>query len=382
MLNTTEILAHLEREGIRFFTGVPDSLLKELCSCMMDTLLKKNHIIAANEGGAVALAAGHYLATGMPALVYMQNSGQGNAINPLISLADHEVYGIPMLLLVGWRGEPGVKDEPQHIKQGRITCALFDAMEIRYEILSKDVLVAKEQISELVCFIREQKRPAALLVRAGTFTQREAVADRLPLVDTQPERFMRREEAIRRILLYVPENAVIVSTTGHISRELYEIREEHKGEHHRDFLTVGSMGHASQIAMGIALARPDLPVFCIDGDGAAIMHMGALAILAQSGCRNLYHIVLNNGVHGSVGGQPTVGFQIDFCRIAEGGGYVHVGSAHTPEQLEVALERFSNSFGTSFLEIRVGKEHRSTLGRPKTTPAENERALLTFLGVS
>ena len=317
--------------------------------------------------------------SGAPALVYMQNAGQGNAFNPLVSLAAPEVYGIPMLLLVGWRGEPGGKDELQHVKQGIITRRIFEGMDIPCEILSEGWSEAEGQLARIVGDIRAREAPAALLVRGGTFQSSTASVDgesdgrdrRLPLS---------REAAIERVLACAPEGAVFVSTTGHISRELYECRERKGMSHDRDFLTVGSMGHASQIAMGLALSRPDRPVLCLDGDGSVLMHMGALAIIGQSSCRNLYHVVLNNGAHDSVGGQRTVALQVDLVKIAEACGYRRVAAARIFEEIEEALGSFSRKEGPSFLEIRVNRGHRDDLGRPRSSPQRNKRALMGAMG--
>ena len=372
MLDPDVFLNKLCDLGIVFFAGVPDSLLQNFCAALGE-LPGRMQVTAANEGGAVALAAGHYLGTGAPALVYMQNSGQGNAFNPLVSLAVPEVCGIPMLLLVGWRGEPGERDEPQHVKQGAITRRIFEGMDIPCEILSEDWSGAEEQLERIIGDVRMREMPVALLVRRGTFRKGAAPTEaarqelRLPLS---------REEAIERVLAFAPRGAVFVSTTGHISRELYECRERNGMSHDRDFLTVGSMGHASQIAMGLALSRPDQAVFCLDGDGAVLMHMGALALVGQSGCRNLYHVVLNNGAHDSVGGQRTVALQIDLPKIAEACGYRHVAAVCLSEELEGALEPFVRSSGPSFLEIRVGRGHRENLGRPQEAPERNKRALM------
>lgn len=373
MLTPSEFHSACAAAGIRFFTGVPDSLLKDFCAWALARLTAGSHIIAASEGGAVGLAAGHYLATGRPALVYMQNSGQGNAVNPLLSLADPEVYGLPMLLLVGWRGEPGVHDEPQHVKQGRVTRALFKAMEIPCEILSPEPAAAAAQVARLAALARREKRPVALLVRAGAFSKYPAP------VSAGPGHVFTREEAIAAIVSRLPSRAVIVSTTGHISRELYEYRERSGSGHARDFLTVGSMGHASQIALGIALARPRRQVYCLDGDGALLMHMGALALIGSSCCANLRHIVLNNGAHGSVGGQPTAALAVSLTGIARACGYARALSANSPGGLKRSLPLLAAARGPAFLEVRVSGGARADLGRPAGSPAENKAAFIRFL---
>ncbi|MHC1569547.1 MAG: phosphonopyruvate decarboxylase, partial [Candidatus Syntropharchaeales archaeon] len=286
--------------------------------------------------------------------------------------ADPEVYGIPMLIMVGWRGEPGTKDEPQHMKQGRITPSLLDTMEIPTFLLDGRT-DPRSVIPEACEVMRERGAPVALLVRAGTFQR----YDRMPIVETYP---MSREEALKVILDCLDPKDIIVSTTGKTSRELYECREARGEGHERDFLTVGSMGHASSIAMGLAKARPERRIVCIDGDGAVIMHMGAMATIGQKGPGNLLHIVINNGVHDSVGGQPTVGFDVDMVSIAKGCGYSDTACVHEPEQIREAVDRICNQQDPSFIEVRVSTGAREDLGRPTTMPKENRDALMRRLG--
>ena len=363
----------LKENGTGFFTGVPDSLLKSFCAYLTDTAGSKNHIIAANEGCAVGLAAGYYFATGNVPLVYMQNSGLGNTVNPLLSLADREVYSVPLLLVIGWRGEPNVHDEPQHIKQGRVTCSLLDAMEIPYCVLSDEETEAKLQLEKAYSHIKALSSPYAIVVRKGIFD-----SYKLKTNEAVPAE-MSREEAIEKIVLNAPSNACFVSTTGMASRELYELRDKHGQGHAKDFLTVGSMGHASQIALGIALTKEDKPVFCIDGDGAAIMHLGGLTAIGSQRPKNMVHIVLNNGAHDSVGGQPTVGRKINLCAVAQACGYDKVVSVKTLEELQSRLKELCINSGSVFIEVLVSKGARADLGRPKSSPIENKKAFMEFL---
>ena len=366
MIPCNDFLNWLETAGIDFFAGVPDSLLKDFCACLADTRPPASQVIAANEGGAVALAAGHWLATRRPALVYMQNSGQGNAVNPLASLADPDVYSIPMLLLVGWRGEPGVHDEPQHVKQGKITLSLFATLGIPTSVLPDDEPAALALAAAAVAQSLAESRPVALVVRKGLFAP-HALQNTPADIAT-----LRGEGAIETVLAAHPPSAVVVSSTGLISREVYETRERRGEGHSRDFLTVGSMGHALMIALGIAQAQPSRPVVRLDGDGASIMQMGNLAIAGQSACPNLFHIVLNNAAHDSVGGQPTVGGAIDLPAIAAACGYRLAPSLDT-------LFAPSPSPSPSFLEIRVAKGARSDLGRPKEPPQTNTALFMETL---
>lgn len=363
----------LKNFGIDFYAGVPDSLLKNLCAYITDHAEKKNNIIAANEGGAVGLAAGYYLATGKVPVVYMQNSGLGNTVNPLMSLTDKEVYNIPILLIIGWRGEPGIHDEPQHVKQGKVTIPLLDAMGIKHEILTSEESKLEEQINRAVNYMVKTKESFALVVRKGTF-------DNYTLKNKESDQYpMTRESAIQMVAASMKEKDIAVSTTGKISRELFEYREA-VGEHHeRDFLTVGSMGHASQIALGIALNKPDRNVYCFDGDGATIMHMGGLAIIGSMQPKNYYHILFNNGVHDSVGGQPTVGYKINVPTIAKACGYKTILSVNNVELLKNTLQTLTDNEAPLYLEIRVKKGARENLGRPTTTPIQNKEALMDFL---
>lgn len=373
MLSPKIFIESLAAKGIDFFAGVPDSLLKNVCAFISDTLDDRHNIIAANEGGAIGLAAGHYLATGHIPCVYMQNSGEGNAINPLASLTDREVYNIPVLLVIGWRGEPGVHDEPQHVKQGKVTIPLLDAMGIRNEILSQDEEDFRRQLDEAVRYMTETGEAFALIVRKNTF---EPYSLQRNEVNEYP---LSREEAIQTVASSLGPKDVIVSTTGMISRELFEYRAALSQGHERDFLTVGSMGHASQIALGIALERTDRKVWCFDGDGAALMHLGSMAIVADKAPANFVHVVFNNGAHDSVGGQPTVGLKVSLTGIAKAVGYKEAVLATTAEELAAALNRLNEYDGPVLLEVRVHRGNRKDLGRPTTTPVQNRDALMSFL---
>jgi len=375
MLQAEKTFEQIRAQGVRLFTGVPDSLLADFCAYVTDHAPDSDHVITANEGNAIALAAGHYLGTGEPALVYMQNSGLGNAVNPLLSLADEEVYGIPMLLLIGWRGEPGVKDEPQHVKQGRVMTAMLDAMEVPWFELDATMDDAGETVAKACGLMRERKIPVALLVRKGAFAKYKLQRD---VVTDYP---MNREGAVKCIVDLLGSDDVVISTTGKTSRELYEYRAARGDGHGNDFLTVGAMGHTASIALGVARAQPGRRVVCMDGDGSVLMHMGSLAIIGQSGLSNLVHVVINNGAHDSVGGQPTAGFEIDLVGIARACGYKQTLSVSAPEDVKSALACLSGGAGPVLLEIRVNKGARDDLGRPKSSPVENRDALMKRLGL-
>jgi phosphonopyruvate decarboxylase len=376
MLSPADFYNLLQQNDVRFFTGVPDSLLKDICAYVTDHAAKENNIIAANEGNAVGIAAGRYLATEEISMVYMQNSGLGNIVNPLTSLVDPLVYSIPMLLLVGWRGEPGVKDEPQHVKQGLITLELLDVLGVKYSILPKSLSETEQIIKEAMQYMLDNQAPYALVVPANTF---EPYTLQTKIKTSYP---FNREEAIKLITARTDKNDIMVSTTGKTSRELYEYRIEMGDTHERDFLTVGSMGHSSQIALGIALAKPQKKVWCLDGDGAFIMHMGGLAIIGEHAPANLKHIILNNGAHDSVGGQPTVCHNINVPAIAKACGYQTVLQATTEEEIIAATEAIKQARGPALLEIKINKGARKDLGRPKTTPQQNKATFMAYLANS
>ncbi|MCF7878924.1 MAG: phosphonopyruvate decarboxylase [Candidatus Omnitrophica bacterium] len=373
MIKNSHIFNILKDNGVGFFTGVPDSLLKYLCAYITDNTTDKEHIIAANEGGAVSLAAGYHLATGKIPLVYLQNSGLGNTVNPLLSLADKKIYSIPMVLLIGWRGKPGTKDEPQHIKQGRIQNDLLRVLDIPFLVIGPDIDDLTDPVNQIIKTAKDNSSPVAIVVQPNTFEEYKLKAcfeDKYQLT---------REEAIETILESVSLKDIVISTTGKTSREVYEYRERKKQGYQNDFLTVGSMGHASQIALGVTL-NTKKRVICLDGDGAILMHMGALAIIGTKKPKNFIHIVLNNGSHDSVGGQPTVGFSISLTKIAEGCGYSFVESISNKDDLQDALKRAFEKKGPLMIEVLIKKGARPDLGRPKTTPVQNKEALMKLLG--
>jgi phosphonopyruvate decarboxylase len=373
MLNCKKFHKLLVDKGIEFFTGVPDSLLKDFNAYIMDYTNDDNHIIASNEGASIALAAGYYLATKKIGLVYMQNSGLGNAVNPLTSLVDPDVYSIPLLLLIGWRGEPGKKDEPQHVKQGKITLKLLETLGIPYNLLPNDIKNTQEVLNKAFRYMNKYNAPYALVVKKDTFEKYEYKEE------TNQEFELSREDAIKLIIKELSDTDIVVSTTGMSSRELFENREQMKQVHSNDFLTVGSMGHASQIALGIAISTPEQQIFCLDGDGAIIMHMGSLGIIGSKSPKNFKHIVINNGSHDSVGGQPTIGYEIDIASIALNCKYKSAFKVETKIELLEKISLLKSIEGPSLLEIRVNKGHRENLGRPTINPQENKKMFMNFL---
>jgi phosphonopyruvate decarboxylase len=376
VVDPKSFISTLKGHGVNFFAGVPDSLLMSLCAELFRSVPAERHIIAANEGAAIGLAAGWHLGTNSTPCVYMQNSGLGNAVNPLVSLADADVYGIPLLLVIGWRGEMldgrQLRDEPQHVKQGRITRDMLSCLEIPHAVLGPDTLDYEELLVKLARQARHERRPTAILVRKDTFGEADP-----PTPSLKYE--LSREDALAVALKVLPDDNIIVSTTGKLSRELNELRISQAQSTDRDFLTVGSMGHALQIASGLALAQPLKRIICIDGDGAMIMHMGGLTTSAK--IPNLLHIVINNGAHESVGGQPTQGFRIDMPAIAKACGYTAASRVASAKEIREAIKAALAAPAASFIEIRTRTGARANLGRPKSSPAQSKLALMRSLGV-
>lgn len=360
--------------GSEFYTGVPDSLLRPLCDYLMDRygIDSEHHVIAANEGNCVALAAGYHLATGKIPVVYMQNSGEGNIINPVASLLNDKIYAIPVVFIVGWRGEPGTHDEPQHIYQGEVTVRLLEDMGIRTFIIGRDtsddqVAMAMEEFRKLLT----EGKDVAFVIRKGALSCDVKVA-------YKNSNTMIREEIIRHIARISGKDPV-VSTTGKASRELFEIREANGQGHQYDFLTVGSMGHSSSIALGVAIHKPGAKVWCIDGDGAVLMHMGSMAVMGVNRPRNLVHIVINNGAHETVGGMPTVAGGIDLVAIAKACGYPRAVSVDTFEKLDREIEVAKKGDELTFIEVKCTIGARADLGRPTTTALENKKNFMEYL---
>lgn len=360
--------------GSDFYTGVPDSQLKALCDYLIDkySIDPRHHIIAANEGNSTAIAAGYHLATGKVPVVYMQNSGEGNIINPVASLLNEKVYAIPVIFIIGWRGEPGIHDEPQHIYQGKITVKLLEDMGIESFIIGKEttdneVAVKMEEFKDLLA----DGKDVAFIIRKGALTD-------APTVEYKNNNRMAREEIIQHIVNASGED-LIVSTTGKASRELFETRTALKQSHKYDFLVVGSMGHSSSIALGVAINKPRTRVWCVDGDGSVLMHMGSMAVVGANKPKNLIHIVVNNGAHETVGGMPTVADRVDLVAIAKACGYPNAVCVDNIEELDKELKIVKDRNELSFIEIKCSIGARENLGRPTTTALENKQSFMDYL---
>jgi phosphonopyruvate decarboxylase len=373
MIAPEKFLDALMRNGIDFFAGVPDSLLKDFLAVVNNNVAAGQHQVCANEGSAVALAAGYHMGSGHLPAVYMQNSGLGNAVNPLLSLCHETVYSIPMLLIIGWRGQPGVHDEPQHIATGASMLAMLDTMQIPYEVITGETTEVRALIASTAAKMREQSTPIAFVLERNCFQSRKTD---VPFSGS----LLSREAAIKFIVDCLFGDEIVVGTTGYTSRELFDLREASGHRHTHDFLNVGAMGHASSIALGLALAQPNRQVICLDGDGAALMHLGALPAIAGSDAANFKHIVLNNRVHDSVGGQPTASRRADLSAIAAAAGYRFFLRAGRPEELEQAIELLLRSDGPAFLELTVNPGAREDLGRPPSDFKQAKLELMKFLG--
>lgn len=356
MIDQERFINTLKTSGVDFFTGVPDSYLNGFCNYLLKNVPADRHIIAANEGNAIGIASGYYFSSNRIPLVYMQNSGMGNMLNPIVSLTDKNVYSVPMILLIGWRGEPDTGDWPQHQKQGEITIKLLEMLGIPYIIAVNDDQKLEEQIKVMIQKAKKERMPAAIIGRKGIFSGGEKV-------NVKDEKYpLSREDAIEIFLNTLPDNTVYVATTGRATRELYFLRERRNEGHQYDFLNVGSMGHASSIALGIALENKDRMVVCLDGDSAALMHMGAFTMAGKTDVQNLMHVVLNNGAHESVGGQPSAGLLIDFTKIANGSGYQTVeGPVTTEQDLIKAIKTLDSAQKSSFIDVRIHKGLKGAL---------------------
>lgn len=372
MIEPRKFFEAINARGVSLYAGVPDSLLANFCAYVDENGGQNRHLITANEGNAVAIAMGYYMATGQVAAVYMQNSGLGNTVNPLASLADPEVYNVPMLLIIGWRGEPGTKDEPQHVKQGRITLGQLDVLEIPYWVIDADsdvAIILDAAFAEMA----GRNAPVALVVRKETFAN---YAPKRSMVELSG---LVREAALEQLLALCEKDDLVVATTGKTSREVFELRAR-TGQAQRDFLTVGGMGHTSSISLGVAIGQPSRRVICLDGDGSLLMHMGAMPVIAACKPRRFIHVLLNNGAHESVGGQATVAREVDFAKLADSVGYAGYAEASDVDSLVKAWNTLVKVEGPVLLEIKIRIGSRDDLGRPTSGTVQNKLAFMEAAG--
>ena len=372
-MKASYFLEEIHNRGIEKIAGVPDSTLKQFCDELQFQKDKFSHYVTANEGAAIGLAVGSFLGSGKPVCVYMQNSGLGNIVNPMTSLAHREVYGIPMLLVVGWRGEPGVHDEPQHVYMGKVTCPMLEVLDIPYSVIDKNTTGEELQsILNQAGAAFDESKQYAIVVKKGTFEKDRVFA-------WENGHALNREEALGAVLDCLPENACVVSTTGKISRELYEQSNLKYGNHDNIFMSVGGMGHASMIALGVAQEQKDRKVICVDGDGATLMHMGSLAFIGTERPKNFYHVVINNHAHESVGAMPTGCQGLPIAEIAKKAGYADAVRMHSLEEIRTIQDRIATEEGPLLFEIMVGLNSREDLGRPKESARENREHFMEYL---
>ena len=373
MVDLNQLFEALDEKGVKFFTGVPDSLLNNFCLYLVNNIPDGKHVMAANEGNAIAIAAGNYMATGNIPIVYMQNSGIGNATNPLLSLTHECVYGIPMILVIGWRGDPAINDHAQHKKQGELTPVLMKDMDIPYEVLEDENTVV-EKFTWAVAKAKEISAPVALIAKKAILTEKVKKQD-------YPEsKLMNREEAVAAVVDMLGSDAIYLGTTGRATREVHEQLKAHGVVEGHEWQNVGSMGHVSSVGLGIALAKPEQKVVVFDGDAAAVMHMGALATNCRYKAGNMIHIVLNNGVNESVGGQPSAGYVVNLTEIAAACGYRTPGHAvETKEELQAIIKDFKKGEMPLFIDVHVRQGIRSDMPKLNIDHKAQKEALMKNL---
>lgn len=352
MICSKKFLKFLKKKNINFFTGVPDSVLKDFT----ENLPKKRNYIMANEGLSVSLGIGYYLKTKKVPLIYFQNSGLGNAINPLVSVAHKNVYSIPMVLLIGWRGAPDIKDEPQHIQQGKSTISILKNIGIKSVILKKDLNLSK--LGTAIDLAKRRLEPIAILVKKNLFSKSSKK------IFVKNSYSLQRSEVIKFILNQISYKNIIFSSTGYISRELNHHIKIKKDKKIRAFFNVGGMGHTSSLALGYSINSRD-KIICLDGDGALMMHMGCMANIGTFSKKNFLHILFNNGTHESVGGQTTNSFNINFKKFSQSVNYKSYYSIKNKKDLKKKLPKLFKKDGPSLCEIFIQNKSIKNLGRPK-----------------
>ncbi len=375
MMTPSTVIELLLKHHYEFISGVPDSIFKHL---LLDVGEEKRfqHVITNNEGEACALAAGYHLATGKVPVVYMQNSGLGNSINPLTSLLDDNIYSIPTLMLIAWRGLPGRKDEPQHVRMGEVLPGMLSLMDVGYSIADGKLETMEYIFQQAKLYFEKYKKPYAILFPKDVI---QAEAKQYLNGHATIDSDIVREDLLELIVKNSGPNDLFVTTTGKTSRELYEIRERFQQSHAKDFLTVGSMGCASTIALGIAMQRPDKRVILIDGDGACLMRLEALATIGHVQPKNLIHIVVDNQAYESTGSQPTLSANVDFATIAKACAYQASKETNNIDEFLTAFQAITD--GPIMLVVKTTSASRADLGRPKSTPLENKQAFMQDLGV-
>lgn len=376
MIQADDFLAGAKAEGFDFFTGVPCSFLTPVINRVISDPAAR-YVGAASEGEAVAIAAGAWL-TGRETVVMCQNSGLGNMINPLTSL--NWPFRIPSLLIVTWRGQPGLGDEPQHELMGQVSDRLLADIQVHHRAFPEEPVALGPALAEARVAMAESGLPSALILAKGS------VADETLEQAPQPARPRglredlsrggpppKRIEALERVLASIPESAAVIATTGKCGRELFTLAD--RAQH---LYQVGSMGCASSMALGVAL-NVERPVLVLDGDGAALMKLGTLATIGAEAPRNLVHLLLDNGVHDSTGGQATVSPNVDFAAVALACGYARAYALDDLAGLDRALAEAFAAPGPSLLHLKIAPGSIAKLGRPTVKPPEVARRFKAFL---
>ena len=372
MIKASQLINLLTKEELNFITGIPCSILKDFLSGLSEKKGQIEHIIATSEEEAMSIGVGYYLATAKIPIVYMQNSGLARSVDVLTSLANKEVYNVPILLLISWRGDPSKKDEPQHLKMGKITPKILKTLNIPYTVLSDSKPKIVKEIKVAKKYLENNSLPYAIIIKKGLIKPDQTKKQKDVYL-------LSREETIKIIINNLKNDEVIISTTGKTSRELFEYRETKKQSHKTDFYTVGSMGCSAAIALGIALGKPKKKIFVFDGDGSVLMQMGSLATIGHYLPKNFYHIIFDNNTYDSTGGQKTVSDTVNFNKIAFACGYKNVKTVFTQKKLVNIIQNLKMSSGPKMLVIKIKNGSRKDLGRPTITPSENKKLLMNFL---
>ena len=352
MIKVQSLINLLKKNGSDFFTGIPDSVLKELSSLLVNN---KKHLIATNEGSAVSIGIGYYLSTKKIPVIYMQNSGLANALNPLISIAHKKVYSIPLILIIGWRGSPRVNDEPQHNVKGKITEQLLKLLNISYTIIRSNSDLKK--FDKQIKLAKKNKTAVACLVESGTLEKNKKLIKKKDFYSLNKELFL------KVLLENLPKKTKIVSSTGYTSRELMYVRKNYKLKNGKDFYMVGGMGHTSSVALGYSLSSKNKTV-CIDGDGSLLMHLGSIKTIGTFAKKNFKYILLNNNCHDSVGGQNTYANEINFEKLSKSFGFKKFYSIKNNQKLKNNIKNFLSTSDLSFLEVKIANSKIKNLPRP------------------
>ena len=354
MIEVKSLINLLKKNNSNFYTGVPDSVLKEL-SFALRNKGTKNHIIATNEGSAVSLGIGNYLSTKKVPCIYMQNSGLSNALNPLISIAHEKVYSIPLILIIGWRGSPKIKDEPQHNVKGQITESLLKLLNINYTIIR--TIADLKKFDKQIKSAKKKNSIVACLIEQGTLEKTKQINKKKDFYKLDKELFL------KTLLESLEKNTKIISSTGYNSRELMFLRNKYKIQNSRDFYMVGGMGHSSSVALGYSLSTKKKTI-CVDGDGSLLMHLGSIKTVGTFAKNNFKYILLNNNSHDSVGGQNTYADDINFKNLSKSLGFKKFYLIKNDRNLKKNIQKFLKDKNLCFLEVKVSNSKIKNLPRP------------------